>query len=55
LNAIATNMALVLATAAGVLLGWVYWRHGLLMAIFTHATGGVLLYLGGRGLIAFAS
>jgi hypothetical protein len=55
LNDIATGAAMALATAAGVILGWVYWRHGLLMAMFTHAIGGVLIYLGGRGLIAFAS
>ena len=53
LNAIATGAAVALATLAGALLGWVYWRHGLLMAMFTHAFGGVLVYLGARSLIAF--
>jgi membrane protease YdiL (CAAX protease family) len=51
LNAIAVVVATALGTLAGVLLGWVYWRHGLLMAIYTHAIAGVLVYLGGRGLI----
>jgi hypothetical protein len=55
LNDIATGAAMALATVAGVVLGWVYWQHGLLMAIFTHAIAGVLIYLGARGLIAFAS
>ena len=55
LNAIATAAAIALATLAGVLFGWVYWRHGLIMAIFTHAIAGLLVYLGARGLIAFAS
>jgi hypothetical protein len=53
LNAIATGGAVAVATFAGALLGWVYWRHGLLTAIFTHAVGGVLIYLGARSLIAF--
>jgi membrane protease YdiL (CAAX protease family) len=51
LSAIAVAVATVLGTVAGVLLGWVYWRHGLLMAIYTHSFAGVLVYLGGRGLI----
>jgi membrane protease YdiL (CAAX protease family) len=51
LSAIAVVVATALGTVAGVLLGWVYWRHGLLMAIYTHAVAGVLVYLGGRGLI----
>jgi len=55
LNTIATGVAIALATAASVLLGWVYWRHGLLMAMFTHAIGGMLLYLGARGLMAWAA
>ncbi len=55
LNAIATAAAIALATLAGALLGWIYWQHGLLMAILTHAIGGLLVYLGGRGLIAFAT
>jgi membrane protease YdiL (CAAX protease family) len=55
LNATAMGAAIAVATVAGILLGWVYWRHGLLMGMFTHAIGGVLIYLGGRGLIAFAS
>jgi hypothetical protein len=29
-------------------------RHGLAIAIFTHATDGLLVYLGARALIAFA-
>jgi hypothetical protein len=53
LNAIATGGAVAVATLASVLLGWVYWRHGLLMAMYTHAVGGVLVYLGGRSLIYF--
>jgi membrane protease YdiL (CAAX protease family) len=52
LNAIATVMIIVLATSAGILFGWVYWRHGLLMAMFTHAIGSVLVYLGARGLLS---
>jgi hypothetical protein len=52
-NAISTVGAATLATASGALLGWVYWRHGLLAAVLTHAVGGVLTYLGGRSLIAF--
>jgi hypothetical protein len=52
LNSIATGGSVALATLASALLGWVYWRHGLLMAIFTHAVGGVLVYLGVRSLIA---
>ncbi|MCI0630892.1 MAG: CPBP family intramembrane metalloprotease [Phycisphaerales bacterium] len=55
LNAMAGILAIILATVAGVLLGWVYWRHGLLMAMFTHAVGGVLLLIGARGLMTFAS
>jgi hypothetical protein len=55
LNSMAMGGVIGLATVAGIALGWVYWRHGLLMAIFTHALAGVLLYLGARGLIAFAS
>jgi membrane protease YdiL (CAAX protease family) len=55
LSAIAMGLVLALGTGAGVLLGWVYWRYGLLMAMFTHAIGGLLLYLGARGLIALAS
>jgi hypothetical protein len=51
LNAFAVVAGTALGTVAGVLLGWVYWRHGLLMAIYTHAIAGVLVYLGGRGLI----
>jgi hypothetical protein len=55
LNPVATTAAIVLGTIAGALLGWVYWQHGLVMAIFTHAIAGLLLYLGARALIAFAS
>jgi membrane protease YdiL (CAAX protease family) len=55
LNDTATGAAMALATVAGVVLGWVYWRHGLLMAMFTHAIAGLLVYLGARGLVAFAS
>jgi hypothetical protein len=55
LNAAATGAAMALATSAGVVLGWVFWQHGLLMAIFTHAIAGLLVYLGARGLIAVAS
>jgi hypothetical protein len=55
MNQIATTAAIVLATVAGALLGWVYWRQGLVMAIFTHALAGLAIYLGARGLIAFAS
>ena len=55
LNPLAMGVAVALATIAGVLFGWIYWRHGLLMAMYTHAMGGLLVYLGGRGLIAFAS
>jgi hypothetical protein len=55
LNPVATTAAVALGTFAGALLGWVYWRHGLVMAIFTHAIAGLLLYLGARGLIVFAS
>jgi membrane protease YdiL (CAAX protease family) len=55
LNAIATAVVIALATAAGVLFGWIYWRHGLMLAIFTHAISALLVYIGGRGLIAFAS
>jgi hypothetical protein len=53
LNAIATGGAVAVATFASALLGWVYWRHGLVTAMVTHAVGGVLVYLGGRSLIAF--
>ena len=53
LNAIATGGAVAVAGLASAVLGWVYWRRGLLMAIFTHSVAGVLIYLGGRGLIAF--
>ena len=53
LNSIATSGAVALATFASALLGWVYWRHGLLMAMFTHAVGGVLVYLGAHSLFAF--
>jgi hypothetical protein len=52
LTAMARGLAIMVATFAGALLGWIYGRHGLLMAIFTHAVGGLLVYLGGRGLIA---
>jgi membrane protease YdiL (CAAX protease family) len=52
LNPVATTAAIALGTIAGALLGWVYWRHGLLMAIFTHAIAGLVLYLGARALIA---
>jgi membrane protease YdiL (CAAX protease family) len=52
LNAIATGGAVVVATLASALLGWVYWRYGLVAAMFTHAVGGVLVYLGARSLIA---
>jgi membrane protease YdiL (CAAX protease family) len=55
LNNIATGAAMAVATVAGVVLGWIYWRHGLLMAMFTHAIAGLLVYLGARGLVAFAS
>jgi hypothetical protein len=55
LNRVATAAAIALATLAGALFGWVYWRHGLIMAIFTHAIAGLLVYLGARGTIAFAS
>jgi hypothetical protein len=54
LNAIAVGVAIVLATSAGILFGRVYWRHGLLMATWAHAVGGVLVYLGGRSLLALA-
>jgi hypothetical protein len=53
LNALATAGAVALATFASAVLGWVYWRHGLLTAMLTHAVGGVLVYLGARSLIAF--
>jgi membrane protease YdiL (CAAX protease family) len=53
-NAIATGTAIALATLAGAVFGWVYWQHGLTMAIFTHAIAGLVVYLGTRGLIAFA-
>jgi membrane protease YdiL (CAAX protease family) len=53
LNSMATGGAVSIATLAGALLGWVYWRHGLLAAMFTHAVSGVLVYLGGRGLMNF--
>lgn len=52
LNAIASGMTVALGTIAGVVLGWVYWRHGLVMAIFAHGVSGLLMYLGGRGAIA---
>jgi hypothetical protein len=55
LNLAATTAAIALGTLAGAVLGWIYWRHGLVMAIFTHAIAGLLLYLGARSLIAFAS
>jgi membrane protease YdiL (CAAX protease family) len=55
LKPIAMGVIIALAAAAGVLFGWVYWRHGLLMAMFTHAIAGVLVYLAVRGLIAFAA
>jgi hypothetical protein len=55
LSAIAMGLVLAVATFGGLLLGWIYWRHGLLMAILTHAIAGLLVYLGARGLIAFAS
>jgi hypothetical protein len=55
MNPMATTAAIALGTLAGILLGWVYWRHGLVMAIFTHAVAGLVLYLGARGLIAIAS
>ncbi len=55
LNAIAITAAITLASLASALFGWVYWRHGLTMAIFTHAVAGVLVYVGARGMIAFAS
>jgi membrane protease YdiL (CAAX protease family) len=55
LNAIAGALAIAVGTVAGVLLGWVYWRHGLLMAMFTHSVAGLLLFLGARGLIAMKS
>jgi membrane protease YdiL (CAAX protease family) len=55
LKPIAMGLVLALATAAGVLFGCVYLQHGLLMAMFTHAIAGVLVYLGVRGLIAFAA
>jgi membrane protease YdiL (CAAX protease family) len=53
LNSVATGGAAAVATLASTLLGWLYWRHGLLTAMFTHAVGGVLVYLGARSLIAF--
>jgi membrane protease YdiL (CAAX protease family) len=53
LNSIATGGAVALATLASALFGWVYWRYGLLMAMFTHAVGGVLVYFGARSLISF--
>jgi hypothetical protein len=53
LHSIATGGAVAVATLASSVLGWVYWRHGLLAAMFTHAVGGVLVYLGARSLIAF--
>lgn len=55
LKPIAIGVGIALAAVAGVLLGWVYWRHGLLMAMFTHAVAGILLYLGVRGLMAFTA
>jgi hypothetical protein len=55
LNAVATAAAVALATLAGAFLGLVYWRHGLLMAILTHAIAGLVVYLGARALIAFAA
>lgn len=55
LNAIARGLVVALVTVAGILFGRVYWRHGLLMAMFTHAVAALLVYLGARGLIAFAS
>ncbi len=55
LNAVASGMAMALGTLAGMVLGWVYWRHGLIMAIFAHAVSGVLVYLGARGAVAVLS
>jgi hypothetical protein len=55
LNPIVTAAAIAVGSVAGTLLSWIYWRHGLIMAVLTHAIAGVLVYLGGRGLIAFAS
>jgi hypothetical protein len=51
MNATASGLAVALATLAGAVLGQVYWRHGLIMAIFTHGVCGLLLYLGGRSAI----
>jgi membrane protease YdiL (CAAX protease family) len=55
LNALARGLVIAVATGGGVVLGWVYWRYGLLMAMFTHASGGLLVYLGVRGLMAWAA
>jgi hypothetical protein len=55
LNATALVVAATLATIAGVFLGWVYWQLGLLLAIYTHAVAGVVVYLAARGLIAFTA
>ncbi len=52
LKASACTLVIAVGTMAGVLLGWVYWRHGLLMAIVTHAVGSLVLFLGARGLMA---
>lgn len=51
LNALAGSIAIAIGVVAGVVFGWVYWRYGLLMAMFTHAVGGLLVYLGARGTI----
>jgi membrane protease YdiL (CAAX protease family) len=55
LSTIAMGLVLALATGAGVLLGWVYWRSGLLMAMFTHAIGNLAVYLGVRSLMAWGA
>jgi hypothetical protein len=34
-----------LGSAAGILLGWTYWRHGLIAAIVCHFGAGITLFV----------
>jgi membrane protease YdiL (CAAX protease family) len=53
LNPTAMTLVLLLATVAGTAFGYIYWRYDLVMAVFSHAIGGLVIYLGVRGTLAF--
>lgn len=53
LNPSAMALVLVLATVAGTVFGYIYWRYDLVMAVLSHAVAGLVLYLGVRGALAF--